>query len=212
MKYAEALPEGFNVPTSAFWLRKDLETNPFKLVPLEVGDRIMDCGTYIGTFAAAAMEQGAASVVCYEAAPKNFLLAVANMARYGERAKVVEKALTAGHAKTVQLSMSSFSGANSILPSANRPKALTVVACNFSDELMLHRPTIVKIDVEGAEYDLLGSLKPGELAGVRCLFVEFHPIDDREAKIAAIRAYFEAEGFTVLSDRKRAFVVVRKAA
>jgi len=212
MKYADALPEGFKIPTSAFWLRKDLETNPFKLVPLEVGDRVMDCGTYIGTFAAAAMEQGAASVVCYEAAPKNFLLAVDNMARYGERAKVVEKALTAGYSDSVQLTMSGFSGANSILPSANRPKALTVVACNFSDELMLHRPTVVKMDVEGAEYDLLGSLEPGDLEGVRCLFIEFHPIEGREAKIAAIRAFLESEGFTVLSDRKRAFVVVRKAA
>lgn len=211
MRYGDILPEGFNIPTSAFWLRADLEKrNPFELVLLRSGDTVMDCGAYIGTFAAACLEQAAARVTCYEAAPKNAILLRGNMQRYAERVSVIEGALVASDAETVDLTMSGFSGANSTLPSANRKKFITVPAVNFRNELLHLLPDVVKIDVEGAEYELLGSLQPGDLRSLTCLFIEFHPITDREAKIAAIRAFIEAEGLTVINARNRAFTAVRK--
>lgn len=208
MRYGDILPEGFNVPTSAFWLRKDLtvDGNPFKLVDVREGDVVMDCGSYIGTFAAAALEQGAASVTCYEAAPKNAALLVENVARYGDKVTVVEAALVATDAERVTLTMSGFSGANSVLPSENRKKSIEVKAINFAYELRRLQPQIVKLDVEGAEYDLLSLLYRGDLASVRCLFVEFHPIFNREVRIEDIRRYLAYEGFTIASTRKRAFV------
>lgn len=210
MKYGESLPAGFNVPSSAFWIQKDLtvDGNPFKLVELQPGDSVMDCGGFIGTFTAACMEQGAASVVVYEAAAKNAALLRGNVARYHPRVVVVEAALTAGDDNTVTLAMANFSGSNSIVPGA-KGKATTVRATNFRAELLTLKPQVVKLDIEGAEYDLLDSLKPGDLASVRTLVVEFHPIDDREHRIKRIAAFLEAEGYAIFSMRKRAFVASR---
>ncbi len=211
MRYGDALPADFNVPTSAFWLKKDLtpDGNPFKLVNLYAGDKVMDCGLYIGTFTAACMEQGAAGVRCYEAAPVNAKLAKENLSRYGSVVEIVEAALTAGSDHSVTLTMSGFSGANSILPSATRAKNIKVRAINFRQELLAFNPNVIKLDVEGAEYDLLDSLTVRDLANVRTIFVEFHPIENRDVRIKKIADYFQSEGLTIESTRLRAFVASR---
>lgn len=209
MKYGDVLPEGFNIPKSAFWMRKDLEKNPFALLPLRRGDVVMDCGAYIGSFSAAALEQGAARAACYEASPKNAVLLRDNMARYGNRVRIVEKALVAGREASVALTLSGFSGANSILPHKNRPKHVEVRAANFRAELARLRPSVVKIDIEGAEYDILDHMNPGDLDGVQAIFIEFHPIEDREARILKIRSLLERAGLEIKSDRNRAFIATR---
>lgn len=211
MNYGSVLPSGFTLPTSAFWLKKDLtvEGNPFKLINIQPGDRVMDCGLYIGTFTSACMEQGAGNARCYEAAPKNAALAKGNLARYGDAVQIVEAALTASDAMEVVLTMSGFSGANSILPSVNRSKSIRVKAVNFRQQLLAFDPHVVKLDVEGAEYDLLDSLQPGDLARVRCLFVEFHPIDQRDDRIRKVSEFIQAEGFAIESRKLRAFVASR---
>lgn len=213
MKYSEALPQGFNIPSSAFWLKKDLTTggNPFKLIQLESGDKVMDCGLYIGTFTAACMEQGAAGAKCYEAAPNNAAIAKQNLAHYGDVVQIVEAALTAKEEAIVTLTMSSFSGANSILPSQQRQKSIEVPAVNFRRELLAFNPNVIKLDVEGAEYDLLDSLHSGDLSDVRCIFVEFHPIEEREKRICKIQRFFQDEGFIVESSKLRSYVVSRNA-
>lgn len=212
MKYGEALSLDFVIPTSAFWLRKDLTEggNPYKLVNIHGGDKVMDCGAYIGTFTVAALEQCAGSAVCYEAAPKNAAMLRAGLARYGTRVRIVEAALTASEDATAKLSLSGFSGANSILPSPNRPKSIQVAAINFRDELLQLRPHVVKIDIEGAEYDLLDSLVAGDLYDVRTIFVEFHPIEQRDERIRRIVRFLTAEGFIIASMRKRANVATRE--
>lgn len=210
MKYGEVLPKGFNIPTSAFWIRVDLEKrNPFQLLPLQKGDTVMDCGAYIGTFTAAALEQGAKWAVCYEAAPKNAVLLRENMARYEGRVSICEYALVAGHELEIELTMSGFSGANSVIPSPNRKKSITVPAVNFRGELARIKPTVLKMDIEGGEYPILASLKPGDLRNLQSIFIEFHPHPNRENLVIWAFKHLTQEGFKIVSNRNRAFIAVR---
>jgi len=209
MKYGNALPESFEVPSSMFWIKKDLEKNPFDMVVLSRNDKVMDCGSCIGTFAAAALEQGASCVRCYEPMPKNIALLRKNLKRYGKRAAIVEAALVANGNASVEMSLSGFSGAHSILPKDKAKKATVPAKC-FRKELLAFKPRVIKIDVEGAEYQLLESLKPGDLRGVSSLFIEFHPYDDRDKHIAAIKDFVVAEGLSVVKERRRAFTAIRK--
>lgn len=211
MKYGEVIPKGFNIPTSAFWLRADLEKrNPFELLPLRKGDTIMDVGAYIGTFTAAALEQGAKWAVCYEAAPKNAALLRENMERYGSRVSICEYAVVAGNELEVQLTMSGFSGANSVIPSPNRKKHITVPAVNFRGELARIKPTVLKMDIEGGEYPILDSLQPRDFRCVNSIFIEFHPHESRAEWVYWAYKYLTQEGFWIESDRNRAFIAVRK--
>ncbi len=210
MKYGTALPEDFIIPKNTmFWMKKDLEKNPFELLPIRKGEIVMDCGAHVGTFAAAALEQGAARVACYEALPKNAAVLRENMARYGNRVRVIEKALVAGNETHIHLNLSGFSGAHSIIPANNRKKSLVVPAVNFRAELLRLQPTMIKMDIEGAEYSILESLENEDLFSVKSLFIEFHPIEDRQMRLARIHEFIEEEGFQIISTRNRAFIATR---
>jgi len=210
MEYGRALPKGFLFPPGAFWLRNDLgDRNPFDSVKICRRDRVMDCGSFIGTFAAAAMEAGAASVRCYEPMPKNFAVLEQNMKRYGDQASVVMAALIDSEATAIEMSVSGFSGAHSVLP---RPKAKKVFvrARHFRTELLEFSPHVIKFDVEGAEYKLFESLRPGDFRGVFCVFIEFHPYDNREMEVERIRKFLVDEGLTVVKDKLRSFTAIRE--
>lgn len=214
MEYGKVLPHEFkHVP---FWAKKDLESNPFRHVNLHPGDVVMDCGAHVGMFAAAALEQDAGSVWCYEPVPKNLERLRANLECYGSRAVVVARALTGAAVETVRMNLSGFDGAHQLTvlaESMGKPpvrKTVEVKAVTFRSRLLKRQPDVVKLDVEGAEYEILASLRTGDLTGVRCLFVEFHPTADRDQKIAAAGQFIEAEGLVVVNDRRRAFTAVRK--
>jgi hypothetical protein len=108
------------------------------------------------------------------------------------------------------LNLAAFSGANTIVAGKSK-KSLNVPAVNFRRELLEFKPTVLKLDVEGAEYDLLDGLKPGDLASVRSIFIEFHPIDKRAERIRTIQRFIEDEGFVLESSKLRAFVASRDA-
>jgi FkbM family methyltransferase len=207
------LPEGFDLPKAFKWiLDKDLKKNPFDRVVVRPGDAVMDCGAAVGTFSASALEAGAGKVYCYEPHPKSVEVLRRNVERYGKRAVVIEGALVPDDRVMAKLEAgSAFPGNHSIVSRAKVIKdSFEVGALNFRGELTGIRPQVVKIDIEGGEYGLLGSLEAGDLESVRCLFVEFHPIDNREERIAAIRAYIEAEGLEVVKTRLRAFTALRR--
>lgn len=211
MRYGEAIPADFDIPRAArFWMNKDLtQRNPFQLVRVRKGDRVMDCGSCIGTFAAAALAAGASHVRCYEPMPKNAAVLRSNMTRYGERATVIQAALIDSKATGIEMEVSGFSGAHSIV--RRKPAARTefVRAVCFRDELKKFKPQVIKMDVEGAEYVLLPSLRRKDLAGVSCVSLEFHKTEDRKARVDGIVAYLVAEGFVIASDKLRAFVALR---
>jgi len=212
-RYGDALPAGFNIPKSFAWvLGKDLTEakNPFAAVQLRAGARVMDCGGCIGTFSAAALEQGASTVRIYEPVAKNADLIAGNLARYGDRAQLVRAALAPDDRSSVELCSSGFPGSHSVVPREKAKGRLVVAAVNFRTELLAFKPDVVKLDIEGAEYDLLEHLQPGDLAGVSCLFIEFHPAPDHETRGETIRKRLAGEGFVVVQSRKRAYTLVRK--
>ena len=210
-RYGEALPAHFVLPASFRWvLAKDLHNNPFSYVEVHAGDRVMDCGAAVGTFSVAALEAGA-SVRAFEPLPKNAAILRDNVAPYGERADVIEAALIPGPESSVWLAGGSgFPGTHSICSRAKVIKQKFLVpALMFREQLIYYQPNVLKLDIEGGEYLLMPTLKLGDLASVHCVFIEFHPFDDREARIFAIARYLQAEGLKIVHDRKRAFTARR---
>ena len=213
MKYGDALPSGFHIPSSAFWLKHDLtDKNPFIDLPLPERAVVMDCGAFIGTFAAACLEQGASYVACYEAAEANAAVLEQNMKRYDvDLYDVVEAALVPDDRDAASLAMANFSGSNSIVSTAGAKQVVLVPAVNFRNQLIVLCPSVLKLDVEGAEYELMASLRPGDLASVESLFIEFHPIKDRDrdAMVTETMAMVVEAGLTIVNRRLRTFTAVR---
>jgi FkbM family methyltransferase len=194
----DALPEWFHVPKGTlFWMQKDLDGNPFEHVIVKPGDVVMDCGACVGTFSAWALHQGARLTVAWEPEPRNFAQLTANMEPFGNRARCVNAALVPGAAKTVNLICSGFTGAHSVVRGKGK-KVITVAARRFRDELFAIKPQVLKVDVESAEYDLFDSLRPGDLDGVRSAFVEFHPIEGKDERMARVKRFVLDHGFREL--------------
>lgn len=216
MEYGQALPPTFQfVP---FWARKDLKKNPFQQIVLYPTDRVMDCGAHVGMFTVACLEQGVASVQCYEPAPKNADRLRINTEPYGAQGRVTikESALVPHKCGPVMLRLSGFDGAHQLqtvadlLQKDDAPRTVSVSTTPFRPELLAFGPSVLKIDVEGAEYELLDALQSGDLDSVRWLFVEFHPYPDREERIRMIRLFLKAEGFALVNTRPRSFIATRQ--
>lgn len=45
---------------------------------------------------------------------------------------------------------------------------------------------------------------------MRDIFIEFHPIENRDARIALVTEKLNAEGLITVSERRRAFIATRE--
>jgi FkbM family methyltransferase len=210
-KYGEALPKDFNIPSAFRWiLDKDLTVNnPFDQVVMEPGARVMDCGAAVGTFSAAALEQGAGRVYSYEPLPETAAVLRDNLRRYGKKSEVFERALSPDGRAWVELHGTGFPGNHSLVERPSDKGSLSVRAVSFRAEVLRLVPDVIKLDVEGAEYDLLASLRKGDLVKTSCMFIEFHPITDRDSRLVAVKSFLAEEGFVVVKDRLRAFTLIK---
>ena len=210
-KYGEALPKDFNIPSAFRWiLDKDLTVNnPFDQVVMGPGARVMDCGAAVGTFSAAALEQGAGLVRCYEPIPENAAVLEANLKRYDGKARIIEAALVPDGRKVAELRGTGFPGNHSLIERPNDKGSVPVRAVSFRAEVLQFRPDLIKLDVEGAEYDLLASLRKDDLVKTSCMFIEFHPITDRDSRLAAVKSFLTEEGFVVVKNRLHAFTLIK---
>lgn len=136
-------------------------------IPLE-GAVIADCGCHHGhyavVFGAMAGEKGFLHVI--DPSPSNMALTRVNLALNGLSAKVGEFAV-AEREGFAQFSVAS----NGRIVAGGGVR----VACRTLESLD-PTPTVVKLDIEGAEYDVLpGALK--RMGGVNAWIIEIHPLN-----------------------------------
>jgi FkbM family methyltransferase len=143
-------------PTTGIWHRPDagedfiLKEQSY-YSPMDVkGREVMDVGANIGSFAIKALNAGAKWVYCYEPFPETFTVLKKNQKQC---MSLHEIALVGDNRTTIDLYLSKrFPAAHSTVPRRGREK-LEVKAANFRKELDSLKPTALKIDCEGTEYE-----------------------------------------------------------
>lgn len=119
------------------------------------GKVVFDIGACFGGFARKAVEWGAEKVYTFEALPENWEAVQRNIKRYkkisGFNAAVVAHlnpttSFYAPRGKSL--------GIGSRLPVKGREEII-VPALNFQSLLYMYKPEVIKMDIEGGEYDLL---------------------------------------------------------
>lgn len=168
----------------------------FKLEDLDREDVWLDAGGHIGIFATRLLTQfpNIKKVISYEPFQNNCEFALLNAEQNGvlDRTEVVDKALVADHTKEIDFFLAWDSGKHSVLPIRGREK--TTVKCkNFNEAL--EGVTAIKMDIEGAEYDLIKSVE--DWSNIRIALIEYHfhyrnLSEDREAKFREIIDIFRA--------------------
>lgn len=172
------------------------ELGGYKVLPLDKKDTVLDIGGCIGTYAKYAAEQGVKKVVTVEPMPDNFEVLTFNVP---DRVLAIEAAAVGSSCMTSILNFyvntGKNKGAHSTIPTRGR-EVITVKAVQFDTLLRTHKPTKIKMDCEGAEYELLEKPLPKYVKG---LVMEMHLTKRGHRKSAAdLHKFLLEQGFTTL--------------
>lgn len=149
--------------------------NKFNLKPDDV---VADLGAYVGEYALSALKQGVKLVKSYEPTPETFYVLMKNKR---ENMEIYNYAVVGNEEKNVYLNISLGIGVtNSISKGHKKGGKIVVNAIRYEDAIK--GCNVVKIDVEGAEYDY-DIIQP-QLRGI---ILEFHPRTDFDWKEKAYK-------------------------
>lgn len=138
------------------------------------GKTCLDLGSNLGAFSKIAIDGGANSVVAVECDLRNFNKVNSNFAEIKE-VEVLHAAVSGSTEKTLKIFKSnakSNHSSTSIIKRGHRFSEYDEVAnLNFTELVNEKRPDIIKIDIEGAEYQIIDSIIE---YNPDVLFIELH--------------------------------------
>jgi FkbM family methyltransferase len=186
-------------------------TSPgFDILPT---DTVIDIGGNIGTFALhAARCASRGRVLSFEPDSVNFRLLERNLRLNGCKTVTAVRAAVAGTPGDVTLFCASEGGFHSIRAGRGRRTERTevvpaVTLQQIFDDYQIDRCHFLKLDCEGAEYEILYALPPAYYRRIDRISMEYHGVDDpvvRRRDADALAAHLEAQGFRI--DEYVAFV------
>ena len=133
---------------------------------------VLDIGGCFGAYSAYALGRGAKELHSYEPLKTNFDLLEKNISHFGN-GFAYNKALVPDETTTVDFYVGKNQnnlGNSSQFIKGGRMK-LSVDAVNFEKELMRIEPEVIKVDCEGAEYNIITKEFP---SFVKYVTIEFH--------------------------------------
>jgi FkbM family methyltransferase len=194
----QAVGDGIPKEVTRLLRRGDYEFAERKLLLsiLQADDRVLEVGAGIGALGlVAARVCGAENVLSYEPNPKTIPLIRANHDLNQLYPSVREKAIT------VNGGTITFFRTDNIISSSlierDTSVAITVDSDRLSDAINEFRPTILLMDAEGAELELLPA---ADLSSLRALVIETHAKITGAAPVATLKAMLEAQGLRIVAD------------
>jgi FkbM family methyltransferase len=164
---------------------------------------VVDAGAHIGSFTLFAASRGAGRIVAIEPNPETYALLVANvrLAGLADRVTTMNRAVADASGPRT-LHSAKLSPASTILYGENdRDHAIPVEGITLREVLeATHWPRIdvMKIDIEGSEYDVFAAIEPDALDRVSVVLVECHHLPGFDPRQVAAR--LQDRGFAVAAE------------
>ena len=173
--------------------------------PLPRGAVVVDIGANLGMFSLhVAADHGAARVLAFEPFPDSFALLKRNAERNRLDAIQPIPLAIAGQAGTRELHMQGRHGVHSLFGTSG--EAVRIECITLADAFArfeIARCDFLKLDCEGAEYEILLGAEPAALARVAHIALEYH--DGVTAGSGAeLAAFLTSRGFAVRTVPNRA--------
>jgi FkbM family methyltransferase len=168
-------------------------------------DTVLDLGGNVGCFSFLVAGR-ARRVIVYEPDPHNLALLERNLAGLAHVSVIPEAVAAEPGSRTLHTAASGRWGGRSTLfadLATQRGDSAVEVRVTTLDALFaeheIERCDLLKIDVEGAEYEILGAASADTLARVERVVGEYHDVrpDDPRTRIGAFRIMLERAGFRV---------------
>ena len=162
--------------TSDEFVVKEVFSGEYGKLKITPDDVIVDFGMNIGMFTCFALSKGAKCLWSYEAEKENYDLAVRNVSLNGynpSRYNLFNKAVVGNDdpIRYFSINTKKNKGAHSLVTKRGRNR-ITVDCININEVFDKANPTIVKMDIEGAEYECLPAVK--NWSNINQIIFEFH--------------------------------------
>ncbi|RYD98564.1 MAG: FkbM family methyltransferase [Sphingobacteriales bacterium] len=183
----------YDAPGFLFGLREIFVDEFYKFNASKEHLYIIDCGGYIGLSPLYfVFEHPKAKIVSFEPDKLNYELAVKNTARYRDNIEMVNKAvwIKDGHISFKQ----EGNMESGIVVGLEDKKNVVQVPCLRLKDYLIEPVDFLKIDIEGAEYEVLKDIAP-QLHLVDNLFIEYHGKFEESHKLLEILNITEKAGF-----------------
>lgn len=149
---------------------------------------VLDIGANIGGFTKIALDQGVKEIIAFEPDDYNFEILDLNI--NDERAALVKAAVIATDDEYIDFYLNGSGNSacsGSILEKRNAVDVKRVKAVNFKEIIEEYEPDLIKMDVEGAEFDLLVDFDIPKC--VKEIAIEFHGF--RKVNFERMHVYFD---------------------
>lgn len=184
---------------------------------IDSADVVYDIGANVGIYTCfLARELSAENVIAFEPHPSNVAALEKNLRLNGERARVLDKALSdlSGTAEFAVKSQNPGEGEHSL--SVHEEDDTIEVDLETGDNLIdsgeIPQPTVLKVDIEGAELRALHGLESALMSpACRLCYVEVHPdrLPEYNDSAEDVNHFLKSCGFTVskLYDREGEYFI-----
>lgn len=184
------------------------ETSECDFVERTVGaeDRVLELGAGIGLVGLIATRLcGEDNVMTCEANPDLESLIRKNYDLNGWRPNLLMKAVTSD-GRDVEFFVSSKLLSSSTFNCEPTGNCIVVGSCAIGKLIERQRPTVVVMDVEGGESELIPA---ADLSGVRAVIVEIHPQVVGAERVDELLENLESKGFSLIDERNTTYLFCR---
>jgi FkbM family methyltransferase len=176
---------------------------------------VIDIGSHIGLFALQIIsKQQNSNLLCYEPNSENFQILKENIAINNlKQVKIFHKAVSSKNGEIeLNINENDSSGHSIKKLSTKKEKIESISFERILEENNLHGCDLLKLDCEGAEYDILFSIPKDKLKKIKQICLEYHKFIDEPELYKKIIKLFEDNEFTVKIEdfEKNGFIFAKR--
>lgn len=152
-------------------------TNTYKIQPDHVKNHsVIDVGANLGMFSIMCAALGAPQVISCEPVPSTCesLVAHVSRAQLRDRITCVRAAIVGKHSGALMMGMHADSGKNSFYDVGTHSQLVSTLTLADIVTMCTHDQIILKMDCEGAEYDILMDSVPDTFGRISMIMMETH--------------------------------------
>ena len=159
--------------TSDQFVAKEVLSGEYRKLSLNESDVVLDLGSNIGMFSLFAHSK-VKQIIGYEPELENYTMALKNLSLNGVNNVILNNAAVVGNNDTTRnfsINTKKNKGAHSLVPKRGRD-TITVNCENINTIIQRHNPTVIKMDIEGGEYECLPVVS--KWSNINQIILEYH--------------------------------------